>query len=67
LECLKTIFLIVPIAAERLALAAMGWSGGSPSKRERLQAAKTLEKRAAHPSSAARLVGRFVLRTQSVD
>jgi hypothetical protein len=34
----------------------MGWSLDSLSKREKPEAAKTLQKCAAHPSSAARLV-----------
>ena len=53
--------------AQRLALAAVGGWGDSPSKRNRLRATKTLKKRAAYPphgpgvlcrGSAARCVGR---------
>jgi len=45
-------------AAQRLALAAVGESVESPSKREKSKASKTAKKRAAHPPSAARIVGR---------
>ena len=45
-------------AAQRLALAAVGEGVDSTTKRKKLKARKTLKKRAAHPPSAARCVGR---------
>ena len=48
----------IHIAAQRQALAAVGEGLDLPSKRKILKATKTLEKRAAHPPSAARIVRR---------
>jgi hypothetical protein len=46
------------MVAQRPALAAVGGRVDAPSKRKKPKAGKMLKKRAAHPPSAARFVGR---------
>jgi hypothetical protein len=58
--CNSYLLFQVMLYSQRLALAAVDWSVDSPSKRKKLKATQKLKKRAAHPSSAARIVGQVL-------